>query len=459
MKKYKLVKYDTYKNTGHNDLKSVPSHWMEKRVKDIATLERGKFTHRPRNDPQMYDGDHPFIQTGDVARANKYVTSYKQTLSDKGIKVSKKFSEGTLVMAIAANIGDVAIVSFDTYFPDSLVGYAPKKSDNDYLFYLLSATKTELNRVKVTSTQDNLNLERLNSLVKFIPPLSEQKNIANYLDIKTEQIDYKIDLLTKKVTQYSKLKQSLINKVITRGLEKNVVLKDSGVEWIGEIPEYWDIKRLKEIGFLYNGLSGKKGEDFTDEHEYSSNFIPFVNIANNRYISPEDMKKVIIYPNEKQNKVRKYDLFFLMSSENHDDIGKSALLNVEIDNTYLNSFCRGFRITKKNIVPNFINYLLSSEIYRNSVSLEGKGFTRINLKIEKINDLLLLIPPYSEQKAIAHYLDAKIERINNINQVIYNQIDKLKELRKTLINDVVTGKIKVVVEEKEKQYERTSLAR
>jgi type I restriction enzyme, S subunit len=223
-------------------LGDVPEHWEEKRVKDIATLERGKFTHRPRNDPQMYDGVHPFIQTGDVARAIKYITVYKQTLSDRGTTVSKQFKKGILVMAIAANIGDVAIVDFDTYFPDSIVAYKPKNNDTDYLFYLFSATRHELDKVKVTSTQDNLNLERLNSLIRFIPPLSEQKLIAHYLDTKTAQIDRKIDLFTQKATQYGNLKQSLINETVARGLDKSVPMKDSAIEWIGEVPEHWGVK-------------------------------------------------------------------------------------------------------------------------------------------------------------------------------------------------------------------------
>ena len=124
------------KDSGIEWLGEIPEHWEEKRLKDIAILERGKFTHRPRNDPQMYDGVHPFIQTGDVARSVKYVTNYKQTLSDKGITVSKCFPKGTLVMAISANIGDVAIVNFNTYFPDSIVAYKSKKCITDYLFYL-----------------------------------------------------------------------------------------------------------------------------------------------------------------------------------------------------------------------------------------------------------------------------------------------------------------------------------
>lgn len=241
------MRYEAYKDSGVEWIGQVPEHWNEVRIKDMAVLERGKFTHRPRNDPQMYDGIHPFIQTGDVARAVKYVKKYKQTLSDKGTKVSKKFKEGTLLMAIAANIGDVAIVSFDTYFPDSIIGFKPIKSHNDYLFYLFYATKSELNRVKVTNTQDNLNLERLNSLVKFTPPLPEQKAIADYLDTKTAQIDKKIDLLTKKSAHYIKLKLALINETVTRGLDKNVAMKDSGIEWVGDIPEHWEVSAITNI--------------------------------------------------------------------------------------------------------------------------------------------------------------------------------------------------------------------
>ena len=124
-----LTRYDSYKDSGFEWFGIVPAHWKEVRVKDMAFLERGKFTHRPRNDPQMYGGVHPFIQTGDIARALRYVTKFKQTLSDKGIEVSKKFNKGTLLITIAANIGDVAIIDFDSYLPDSIVGLKPKKGD------------------------------------------------------------------------------------------------------------------------------------------------------------------------------------------------------------------------------------------------------------------------------------------------------------------------------------------
>ena len=235
-----------------------------------------------------------------------------------------------------------------------------------------------------------------------------------------------------------------------KGLENKIgkykSYKDSGVAWLGEIPEHWECKRMKDIGSLYSGLSGKSGDDFNqDNNENNRGFIPFTNIANNTYLDRSHLGKVVIKPTEKQNQVKKDDLFFLMSSEGYEDIGKSAVLKDEISETYLNSFCKGFRITKENISAYFLNYLLLSSTYREKMIVQGKGFTRINLKIEKVNNFSISIPTtIEEQKAIANYLDEKTSKIDAIVSNIENQINHLKELRKALINDVVTGKIKVV---------------
>ena len=122
--------------------------------------------------------------------------------------------------------------------------------------------------------------------------------------------------------------------------------KDSGVEWIGDIPNHWHVKRLKNIGSLYTGLSGKSGSDFEKvPTENLKPFINFTNIANNKYIVGDNFGFVKINENENQNQVKKNDLFFLMSSENQEDVGKSALLLNDYDELYLNSFCKGFRLT------------------------------------------------------------------------------------------------------------------
>jgi type I restriction enzyme, S subunit len=427
MSAMKAERYAAYKDSGVEWLGDVPAHWTEVRIKDLAFLERGRFTHRPRNDPEMYDGPHPFIQTGDVARANKYVTTYKQTLSDKGTEVSRKFKSGTLLMAIAANIGDVAIVNFDTYFPDSVVGFTPIKSNTDYLFYLFTATRSELDRVKVTSTQDNLNLERLNSLVKFSPPLSEQNAIAAYLDTKTAQIDRQIDLLGQKATQYGKLKQSLINETVTRGLDKSVPMKDSRVVWIGEVPEHWEIQR---IGSAFEERSEKVND--TDYPPLS------VSMAG---IVPQMESVAKTDNNENRKRVAIGDYIINSRSDRRGASGISIYDgSVSVISIVL--------APKRAFFGKYLHHLFRSYSFIEEFYRVGRGIVDDlwTTRYSVMKGIEFSYPSYEEQKKIADYLDEKTTQIDRIVTAINTQIDKLKGLRKALINDVVTGKVKVVSE-------------
>ncbi len=217
--------------------------------------------------------------------------------------------------------------------------------------------------------------------------------------------------------------------------------KDSGIEWIGRIPMQWDSIKLKFLGYLFSGLSGKKGDDFKrDDSEFNKNYIPFTNIANNSVIDPNRLDSVEIFENENQNDVKKNDLFFLMSSENYEDIGKTAVLKIELENTYLNSFCKGFRLNNQDEVDaSFLNYLLAGDIYRKILSIEAKGFTRINLQMGKIQNLPVIMPQNkSEQTQIASYLDYKTNKIDALISKKETIIQKLQEQRRAIINEAVT---------------------
>lgn len=230
--------------------------------------------------------------------------------------------------------------------------------------------------------------------------------------------------------------------------------KASGIDWLGEIPEGWEVKRLKDLGFLYSGLSGKKGEDFLSEDEYKTKpFIPFTNIANNQYIKINDFKKVVINKDENQNRVKKNDLFFLMSSEGYEDIGKNSLLLDDVKEVYLNSFCKGFRFTNKEILGNFVNYLLLSDNFRNLMILGGKGFTRINLPMGKINNFSIIIPNKQTQTTIANYLDKHTALIDKKIELLKAKKQSYTQLKQTLINEVVTKGLDTTVEMKDSGIE------
>jgi type I restriction enzyme S subunit len=301
------------------------------------------------------------------------------------------------------------------------------------------------NRVNIQSTIQNISAEKYNQFEFLLPPLPEQTAIANSLDKKTTWIANQITLLEKKRDTYLRLKKSLINKVVAKGLNPNVEFKDSGINWLGKIPKHWVVKRVKDIGYMFSGLSGKSGDDFRNEDDSKNkHFIPYTNILNNLYLNPSLVKSVVIEEGEKQNKIRKGDLFFLMSSEDYESIGKTSVLNENVSEIYLNSFCKGVRITEKNVYPPFINYQLLSDKFRDGLRFEARGFTRINLKIDKVMSMTVCVPPLSEQQEIANYLDLQSEKIDAIVSNINTQILKMRTLRKSLINEVVTGERSIV---------------
>lgn len=226
--------------------------------------------------------------------------------------------------------------------------------------------------------------------------------------------------------------------------------KESGIKWLGKIPAHWEIKPLKYLGFLYSGLSGKKGKDFSkDKIQDFKPYIPFINICKNHYLDNELLHYVKIEENETQNKVLKYDLFFMTSSETKEEIGKNAIYLGDEKELYLNSFCRGFRFTSNEINPLFINYLLSSKTYRYYFSSSSNGDIRINLKKEIIENLLVLLPPLEEQKKIADFLDKKLEKIDYFIAKQTKFIELLKEQKQVLINQTITKGLNKSTELKE----------
>ena len=161
---------------------TIPAAWEVVRLGDVAEVERGKFAHRPRNEPRFYGGNIPFIQTGDVVRANGRIKQHTQTLNDLGLSISRLFPAGTIIITIAANIGGTAIADYPVAFPDSLVGVTPQGIDANFLEYYLRTQKGRLNQFAPESAQKNVNLEDLRPLSTLLPPLPEQRAIASLLD-------------------------------------------------------------------------------------------------------------------------------------------------------------------------------------------------------------------------------------------------------------------------------------
>ncbi|MAO50342.1 MAG: hypothetical protein CML16_05635 [Pusillimonas sp.] len=210
---------------GHTEFKDspvgrIPASWSVASLEQVALLSRGRFSHRPRNDPMFYGGQYPFLQTGDIPKEATLIKSHSQTLNERGYKVSKVFPKGTLVITIAATIGEVGVLNFDACFPDSLVGITAK---NDlvhayYLVYILKHLSSDLKSLAPQTAQKNINLEVLNPFEIPLPPLREQKLIADAIG----SVDEELYCLLAKLSQIKKIKKALMQDLLTGKVRVNV---------------------------------------------------------------------------------------------------------------------------------------------------------------------------------------------------------------------------------------------
>jgi type I restriction enzyme S subunit len=191
----------------------IPQDWRVLRLEEIAQVSRGKFTHRPRNDPRFYGGQHPFIQTGDVAAAEgEYVSTFSQTLSDRGASVSQEFPAGSIAITIAANIADTAILAIPMFFPDSVVG-AIVNAEHNIRFVELSIRRAKrvLDARAPQSAQKNINLQDLRPLQLTAPGRNEQNEIA----VRYESLQSQLQLEVQTLAKYRHARVGLMEDLLT----------------------------------------------------------------------------------------------------------------------------------------------------------------------------------------------------------------------------------------------------
>ena len=222
------------------------NEWKECKLGELGVLQRGRSRHRPRYAFHLYGGEHPFIQTGDIREGQKYITQYSQTYSDAGLAQSKMWPKGTLCITIAANIAELGILSFDSCFPDSVLGFIPDASvtDLDFIYYMLVHFQKELKHIGEGSVQDNINLGTFQNILFPIPPLPEQRAIAEVLS----SLDDKIALLHRQNKTLEAMAETLCRQWFVEGAdeawEEGSLLEL--IELVGggtpktSVSEYWD---------------------------------------------------------------------------------------------------------------------------------------------------------------------------------------------------------------------------
>ncbi len=223
----------------------LPVRWTTKKLDELGFVGRGKSKHRPRNDASLYDGDYPFVQTGDVKAAEFYLSKYSQTYNEKGLAQSKLWESGTLCITIAANIADTAILKIKACFPDSIVGFVadPQKADVRFVKYYIDTIKLSMQNISKGTTQDNLSLEKLRTFDFAVPPLENQHKIASILSTYDDLIENN----TRRIKILEEMAQTIYREWFVNfrfpGHEK-VKMVDSP---LGKIPEGWKVVTVEPL--------------------------------------------------------------------------------------------------------------------------------------------------------------------------------------------------------------------
>lgn len=309
----------------------------------------------------------------------------------------------------------------------------PKKNKvkPDYLHYCIISDKgqQQIDLTQTGANREGLAVEDIKGFMFDIPSLPVQQRIVDYLDEKLTKIDGRIDVLVKQKDTYVRLKKSIIHHAVTRGLNPDVPLKDSGIEWIGMIPEHWEVKRIKDLcSFVSRGST----PDYVDESDFpvmnqavfSSGCINHEVVRYSSYMKPE-------------SKIEKGDL--LIASTGGGILGKLYFFNIEDEQFYADTHVTIVRSPKKTFCVKFLYYLLSIG-YNMINSCMAKGSTnQTELQRDKLVAYEIAIPSIEEQTRIIDYLDEKCTKIDAAIENISKQIDASKRLKRALINEVITG--------------------
>ena len=308
-----------------------------------------------------------------------------------------------------------------------------KKIIAPYLYYNLISDigQRQIDLTQTGSNREGLTKENICNFEFEVPPLDIQRRIVSYLDSHILSLDKRVSLLATKRNHYLRLRTAFINLAVTQGLNPDVKMKDSGIEWIGMIPEHWEIRRIKEIGKLRLGkmLTEKPKEGFVLKPYLKSKNVSWLNLildsVEEMYFSEQELKELRLHYG---------DLVIAEGGE----VGKTAIWRDELQDCYLQNSVHKLTCNKHfdSRYYSYFSYFLGQiEYYKSLVNL----VSIMHLTYEKLRRVRVTVPPLSEQQAISTYLDEKCAKIDAIIENLNQQIDKHKLLKRALINEVITG--------------------
>lgn len=435
-----MEKYLQYVNSGFDWVGEIPAQWNNLRLRFVCEFRNG-YTPSKANPEFWEDGSIPWYRMEDIRDSGRKLNEAKQYVTKNAIKGGGLFEAGSFILATTATIGEHAVLIVDSLANQRFTNLKIRKSLSDsllrdYFFYYLFVIDDYCKATTKTSTFPAVSMELLKNCHVVFPSVQEQQTIVDYLDKKCSEIDNVISAQQKRIALLQELKQSTITHAVTKGLNLNVEMKDSGVEWIGRVPSHWGVVHLKRI--LREHMQYGANEPAESDDTSYPRYIRITDITANGALRPETFKS--LEPSKaKDYLLEKGDVLFARSGAT---VGKTFLFNADIKACYAGYLIKA-SCDRRKMIPEYLYYYTQSgayECWKNSVFIQS---TIQNIGADKYQLMYIPVPSKDEQKVIVEYVDKRSKAFDSSISKAQHQVELLQEYKQSLITEVVTGKRKV----------------
>ena len=429
-----MKRYDTYKPSGIAWIGEVPEHWDLKKIKFCFDVYAGA-TPKTEN-PDNWDGDIVWVTPADYKTEDKFIKGGQRTITKQGYDScnTQLVPVGSIIFSKRAPIGTVALNDVELCTNQGCLSCVPKGTNSTYYYYVMSISTEWFDLLGSGATFKEISADNFSNVKLPFPPLAEQEAIAAYLDVRCADIDKVVATQQKRIALLQELKQSEITHAVTRGLNPDARMKDSGVEWIGMVPEHWEVRRIKfscqvTDGTHFSPPTTKEGMPYIT---VSNVYDDIIDLENANRISEKDFLDLV-----KQGCQPQVGDVLLAKD---GTVGRTAIVR---DNQFVALSSLGILHPMEGLSSNFLKYSLDSQFLQEQMKAAMAGSALRRITISKICEFVSFIPPTDEQNDIVEHLDRRCGEIDKQIGAVTRQIELLREYKQALITEVVTGKRRV----------------
>lgn len=418
-------RYESYKDSGEGWIGQIPTHWKVKKLKHLF-YEKKHTPNMNLNSGAISFGKVVTKDDEKILEATK--SSYQEVLSGEFLINPLNLNYDLISLRIALSEIDVVVSA-------GYIVIKEKARINKVFFkYLLHRYDVAYMKLLGSGVRQTISFNHIANSLLIYPSLKEQLEIANFLDQKTAQIDQAVAIKEKQIALLKERKQIIIQNAVTQGLNPNAPMKDSGIDWIGQIPEHWEVKKLKFVVDI--------NKEVVDENSSPNMDVSYVDIGGASF----------------ENGIEKVEHYkFKNSPSRARRLANNGDTIVSTVRTYLKAIARierefsscifstGFAVLSplNQIDSKFLTLFAKSNAFTNQVMLYSKGMSYPAINATDLSNVYIILPAKTEQIEIVKFIEMQIQKIDQTIALQKQQIDKLKEYKTTLINSAVTGKIKI----------------